>query len=109
MAKHFIVGSFVADVAHGIIVQDRYKPVRAEDTVCRIGDSATDEVPQGSLLATLEDNHETATCEVFLAAHELFQEVVPAICVAVLLPPALQSGCCRTSDDGRESLAVHPV
>lgn len=44
-AEDFIVCSFVADVAHGIVVQDCHEPICAEDTVCRIGDSAADEVP----------------------------------------------------------------
>ena len=61
------------------------KPLSPEHARRCVGIHAADEAPQGSFPAATEDNHEAAERQVFLAAHELLQEVVRAICVGVLL------------------------
>ena len=85
----------VADVEHTLVVQGRYQTFSPKNALRRIGIDATDECLQG-VSFLLRRINQVAERELLLAAHEIFEELIVAICL----------GIARTIAEGGEDTLV---
>ena len=86
----------VADVEHALVVQGHCQTFSPKNALRRVGIDATNERLQGSFSATTQDNHQVAERELLLAAHEIFEELIAAVCL----------GIARTIAEGGEDTLV---